>query len=1048
MKRALLATLGFVLSLGFAACSGGSGLPATPTQGDDGGGSMLDVSVGGANLTASANPQDFGTLVVGQQGQPVRIVVTNTGTGASGALSTTVGGKDAMAFVVDTDACKGQTLAPQANCTITMHFAPPTAGALAADLTESDSGGDSVKVNLTGSATKPAEITLLPAMQDFGTVVDSASSTATTFTLANTGASDAGNVQLKIDGMDAEQFSPSMDGCSGKPLKAGSRCSILVAFAPSTSGSKTATLTATISGSPTLTSGLSGIGAGAAVFSVTPNPYDFGPATIGATPAPMPMTFTLSNTGGVMSGVPKFSVTGANMGDFTVDSSGCAAALAPNGSCQFGATFTPSVSASESATVGISAAATMSTSLQLQGQGLSPAALKPTPTSHDFGSILQGGTSSEATFTITNTGSAKSGALTVSIGGTDRTQFAITSQTCAGSQLAGGATCTIAVHFSPDSSTSGPVQARLVFSATPGGTNTATLTGIVATQASLAIGPTAYGYGIVAQGVQTNATTFTVTNSGTQSSGSPTVTKGGANPDDFVVVADNCTGNPVPGSSGTCTVQVAFKPSTQAAESATITVAASPGGAVTANLTGTGATQALIQLTPSPWPFGDQVQMMPTGAKQFTVTNTGGVPSGQVVMSMAGANPADFKIVMNTCKNQMLAANGAACTLGVVFTPQMLGTRNGTLTAAATPGGKVTSALSGNGVSQGALTVAPSPGTFSTNVGVPQTIPFMVTNTGGAQTSTPMVSLMPPTGTDFQITNGCTGPVQPGPSNGCTIQVTFTPKTTAPQSATLAIAANPMGASVSLSGAGTTPTLGFKTPLPSFYAYPGTTATDKLTLINSGMGPTGTLSFSGLPGSGFSITSPCSKTFLTAGDTCVIGVQYAPPGNEAPGTTDHATLMVGDSYPMDTGSPSASLTGTAEAQTAYLVMTSSPTVPYFDGSSSVMFTVTNWGATASGSLMTPTYSATQTSPGDLTGNLALGAGCAGMTLMPTQSCSYSLTFTAPSSPDAGSEGGSEGGTVDAGTPAAPFSGSTGVSDGTNMPSDPFQGCTQTGACPH
>jgi hypothetical protein len=1059
MNRALLATLGFVTCLGFAACSGGSGLPTTPsTQGSDDGGSTIDVGGNGSASLSAAMTQDFGSLVVGQQGQPVQIKVTNTGTVSSGVLSTTLSGPQAVAFLVDNDGCKGQTLASMASCTVTMHFVPTSVGANSATLALADPMGDAVSVMLTGGGMAPVELSLLPATQDFGTVVDGAASSPTTFTLANTGMADTGVVQMKLGGADSEQFTLSMDGCSGKPLKAGTRCSALVAFAPSTSGNKMATLNATIAGGSTLTSALTGIGAGAAAFTVMPSgPYDFGPATIGANQNPV-ATFTLTNSGGVMSGVPNFTVTGANMGDFAVDGSGCTATLAAPGSCQFKVTFTPSVAMAETATVGIDAPATMPATLVLNGTGNTPPALQANPDHHNFGNVLQGATSSDETFTITNTGTAMSGALNVSIGGSNGSLFGIGNQTCAGTQLAGGASCTIAVHFAPDSSTSGDVQAPLVFSAMPGGTGTAMLTGTVATQANLAIGPGSFDFGVVAQGTQTSPTTFTVTNNGTQSSGSPTVTVGGSNPSDFVVVSDNCTGNPVAGNSGTCTVSVAFKPSTQAPESATITVAASPGGALTANLSGQGATQALLQVTPSPGGFGDQVQNTQSNTKTFTVTNNGGVTSGTVVVSMGGTNGGDFKIITNNCNNQTLPANGSkVCTVLVAFKPANLGMESATLSATAAPGGTTTSTLTGNGVTQGTLAVSPNPGAFSgVNKGQSKKITFQVSNGGGAPSGTPNVTVTAGTGpvADFKITaNSCTAAIPANTMNGCSIDVTFTPTTTSGESATLTVAANPGGTTVPLSGTGTTPTLSIAT-VPAFTTLPGTTAVNPTVVIkNGGSGPTGNISLSGLPNSGFSVTSdPCTGTTIAAGGQCILGVTYAPPANEALGHMDTATLTVNDAYAAS-DTASAKLSGTALAQGISLTMTSTPTPATYNGSGSVTFTVTNRGATPSKALGAVTIHAGQTGTDDLDGDFTPPTGgantCAGTSLMGAQSCSYTLVFTAPTSSgggDASVEGGTEGGTTITG---APFTGTTSIADGTNSPpSDTFSGCTQAGACGH
>jgi hypothetical protein len=306
-----------------------------------------------------------------------------------------------------------------------------------------------------------------------------------------------------------------------------------------------------------------------------------------------------------------------------------------------------------------------------------------------------------------------------------------------------------------------------------------------------------------------------------------------------------------------------------------------------------------------------------------------------------------------------------------------------------------------------------------------------------------MVTVTPPTATDFKITaNNCTAAIPANTMNGCQVEVTFTPSTTTPEMATLNIAATPGGTTVPLTGTGTTPSILLSPMTQSFTALPGQTQSFSFDIKNGGNGPTGMISLSGLPSGGFSVTSdPCSGSTIGAGGKCTLTVQYAPPGSETLGMTDHATLSVSDAYSAS-DTASAMLTGTAESSGVYLVMTSSPTPATYQGSMSVMFTVTNWGATQSGTLGAVTYTATQASTGDLNGDFMVGAGCMGAVLMSGQSCSYTLTFTAPPAPDAGDEGGSsEGGVM-----GAPFTGTTGVSDGTNSPTAPFSGCTQAGAC--
>ena len=344
MKRAFLSFLTLLVMALSGACSGApSG--AVPT-GDDGG---LSEGPTCAILSLSALTQDFGSVVVGQQSAPVLVNVTNTGSCESGALSASVGGSDAASFVANAG-CNGQMLATGATCSISMTFLPSSAGSKTAELNVAGSHGESAHVPLTGLATPPATITLLPATQDFGTVVVGASSFPTTFTLSNDGTTTTGMVAIGVVGPDQEQFKKSSDTCTGQTLAPSKTCSVAVTFTAVTSGSKMASLAATIAGGSTFTSMLTGVGAGGAAFSVTPATYDFGSLTMGVTSAAS--TFLVKNTGGVPSGSPTIAVTGAQLADFAVTNL-CKAALAPNGSCTFSIAFTPSTSLPETAAVNV-----------------------------------------------------------------------------------------------------------------------------------------------------------------------------------------------------------------------------------------------------------------------------------------------------------------------------------------------------------------------------------------------------------------------------------------------------------------------------------------------------------------------------------------------------------------------------------------------------------------------------------------------------------------------------------------------------------------------
>ncbi len=73
------------------------------------------------------------------------------------------------------------------------------------------------------------------------------------------------------------------------------------------------------------------------------------------------------------------------------------------------------------------------------------------PTSYDFGSYYIGETSPLQTFTVTNIGQDVLNIITVSLTGTDASEFAIYIDTCTGQYLATNGNCTIQIELSPSS---------------------------------------------------------------------------------------------------------------------------------------------------------------------------------------------------------------------------------------------------------------------------------------------------------------------------------------------------------------------------------------------------------------------------------------------------------------------------------------------------------------------------------------------------------------------------------------------------------------------
>jgi hypothetical protein len=233
------------------------------------------------------------------------------------------------------------------------------------------------------------------------------------------------------------------------------------------------------------------------------------------------------------------------------------------------------------------------------GSGSPPAAQASlTPASSNFGTVTTGASSAAATFTLANAGTAALSISSVSLGGANASSFVLGANTC-GASLAAGASCTIAVSFTPQ--TAGNASAALnVVDAV--GTQTAALTGNGASPAAplAALTPATADFGSVTVGTSSAGSAFTLANAGNATLPVTSVSLGGTNTANFSITANTC-GSSLP-AGASCTITVTFTPSATGNDSATLSVVDSV-GTQTSTLTGTGVTAvpaADFDITASP----------------------------------------------------------------------------------------------------------------------------------------------------------------------------------------------------------------------------------------------------------------------------------------------------------------------------------------------------------------------------------------------------------------------------------------------------------------
>jgi hypothetical protein len=420
----------------------------------------------------------------------------------------------------------------------------------------------------------------------------------------------------------------------------------------------------------------------------------------------------------------------------------------------------------------------------------------------DFGAVVVASRSASATLTLTNGGDVATGALVTSRDGDGAAQFTVDSDGCAGQTLAPGGHCSLAVRFEP--SAAGDARATLRVGGMPGGSGEVALSGSGVPAGALSISPPEVSFGGVAVGADSGDNVFTIKNGGSEPSGAVTVGLNGKDGTEFVIAKTDCGASLPP--NGTCSATVRFHPNSTTSKVASLVASATPGGSGVAALSGVGLGPPVLGLSPSPQDFGSVVVAGSSANFAFEVSNTGGQPSGPLMI--VSANATEFPIVANECGSAPLAA-GARCAVTLKMVPGGTGTRSGMLTVSGgmSGGGSSSSMLTGTGIAAAALAFSPGTKDFgSVEVGsMSSPVTYTLTNSGAVATGAIISTIGG--GSDFVVTDNCNGKTLTaagGSSPSCTYVVVFKPGTFGGKTLSLKAESMPGGtATASGSGIGT-----------------------------------------------------------------------------------------------------------------------------------------------------------------------------------------------------------------------------------------------------
>ncbi len=536
----------------------------------------------------------------------------------------------------------------------------------------------------------PTTATLTPTALSFGDVEANGGTSTMHLTFTNTTSfgSTINVSKIAFSGTNASEFTET-GNCAAVGQNA--TCTINVMFAPLAVGTRTATLTVTSdsTSNPTLTASLTGNGIDTTA-SLTPSTYAFPNTSVTDTSAVKLFTFTnMAKTVSLTVGTP--TVTG----DYAIASDTCAAAIAPAGTCVVGVVFKPTVAGTRAGTLTVpnSSSGNPTLTAALTGVGVDTTATL-TPATFTFANTYAGGGVSAAqTVTFENTS-----LIALSFGTpTVTANFNLVANTCPAT-VAAGASCMLAVTFVPAAAGALAGTLTVTNGSSANGTLMAALKGTgLPTTATLT--PATQAFGNVVLGTSSAAFSFVYTNT---SAIALTVTAASAT-GDYKVSTNGCA---TVAAGASCTIGVVLMPTVLGTRTGTLTVAssASANPTLTSALSGRGV--ADVEANAALLDFGTIDVGAHSAAQVVTLTNNTTTGISLTGIALAG----DYALT-TTCGATLPGLS--SCTVTVVFTPTVVGTRPGTLTVTTndTKYPVLTVALTGSGADF-SLAVLPASGSM------------------------------------------------------------------------------------------------------------------------------------------------------------------------------------------------------------------------------------------------------------------------------------------------------------------------------------------------
>ena len=337
--------------------------PSGVAIGDFNGNGKLDIAVAAltANMVSvltdnviSLTPSAlaFGKQTSGTASTAKTVTLKNNGTTSYTVGTVAFVGAFSTDFTISATTCgtAGSTVAAGASCTYSLVFEPTASEVANAQMTITASNGSVFGVQASGTGNIP--IYLAPRKQTFPTTLLFVKSAGLTNTFTNKSRVNIYFSNIDLEGVNQNDFSftTTCDKTGVTPLLPAASCTSTVYFTPTMQPAGNETVTMVYYGNFTLEKqGLLINGEGTAV-KVSPTTLNFPTTKVGATSAPMTITFQNAGTTAMAISSAGFSGTAPY---WSILTNTCGTSVPASSSCTYGIVFTPQAVGTFTATFSI-----------------------------------------------------------------------------------------------------------------------------------------------------------------------------------------------------------------------------------------------------------------------------------------------------------------------------------------------------------------------------------------------------------------------------------------------------------------------------------------------------------------------------------------------------------------------------------------------------------------------------------------------------------------------------------------------------------------------